>query len=230
MGKGENTFSLRDSVFTPMSILEPCIDILGPIGLDPCSHPHSIVPAAVRYYLPEYCPQGFPIGTPVAMPSVTINGVGEACEIVTTPPHIAVAGDGLVMPWGPGLGWTFINPPYSKLSKQPWFLRALNEIEFVLVRDAPEGSEPRRDFAPIARPDETVWFVPVRTAGSWWQHDVVRVADMITFLRFRVQHVGEKFGSPFHQCLIYRGPRARLWKEQATKRLGWTVAPEECPF
>jgi hypothetical protein len=231
VGRAENTFSLRDAVFTPASITDPIQTILGPIGLDPCSHPHSPVPAAVRYYLPEYTPPGFPQGEPVPMTSATVGGIGEIGEIVTTPPHIAVAGDGLVMPWGPGLGLVFINPPYSKLSEEPWFLRALRGVELEQAHAAADGAhEKKRRLPTPSFAEELVWFVPVRTAGSWWQVDVVRVANMITFLNFRVRHVGEKHASPFHQALIYRGPRAAWWKERAEKMLGWTVPPDEVPF
>lgn len=233
MGRGENTFSLRDSVFTPPSILDPVQEILGPIGLDPCSHPHSIVPARLRYYLPEYAPPGMPHGEPLHVPSfphtlvhTRVDKYGK--EHVTrtpivVPAHLAVVGDGLDLPWGPGLGLTFLNPPYSKLSEQPWFLRALGLLESHEVRSIPSKGERKRTAPTQAHPNEVVWFVPVRTAGSWWQTDVVNVADAITFLRFRVQHVGEPDPSPFHQCLVYRGPRADLWREKATKLLGWTI-------
>lgn len=219
MGRAENTFSTRDSVGTPQEIIEPIVEILGPIGLDPCSHPGSIVPAAVRFYLPEYAPPGMPHGEPVPMPA---SGAAPA--------HVAIVGDGLVLPWGPGLGLVYVNPPYSRLSSEPWFLRALPHESAEHLRKLSGKGERQRDAAPPANPDETVWLVPVRTAGSWWQRDLVGVADRITFLDFRVQHVGEPDPSPFHQALAYRGPRAKLWHERATKMLGWTVPPEEVPF
>lgn len=232
MGKAEHHFSTRDEVFTPAQVTDAIQAILGPIGLDPCSHPNSVVPARVRYYLPEYAPS-FPVGTPVQLPATPRTLVVKDAKGVVTyhpvvvPAHIAVVGDGLVLPWGP-LGLVFVNPPYSRLSDQPWFLRALpTDADFIDLRDAPPEGARRRELAQVARPDEVVWLVPVRTAGSWWQFDVVRVADMITFLDFRVHHVGEKDPSPFHQCLVYRGPRARLWQEKAQKMLGWTVAPRE---
>lgn len=209
MGKNENTFSTRDAVCTPLEIVEPVVSILGPIGLDPCSHPNSVVPARVRYFLPEYAP-GAPLGEPIQM-----NG------------FIAVVGNGLAMPWGPGLGLVYLNPPYSPLDHEPWFLRALPEDQAAHVRALSKKNSRKRLYAPTALPDECLWLVPVRTAGGWWQIDVVHVASMITFLDFRVQHVGEPHPSPFHQALVYRGPRAALWKREAEKRLGWTVPPRE---
>ena len=212
MGRSENTFSLRDSVGTPQRIIDAIVNILGPIGLDPCSHPGSIVPAATRFYLPEYAPPGMPHGEPVAMPA---SG--------NTLAHVAVVGDGLVLPWGPGFGLVYVNPPYSRLSSEPWILRALpNGAD---VRKRTEKGERKRDAASYAESDEVVWLLPVRTAGSWWQTDLVATADRITFLNFRVQHVGEDDPSPFHQCLAYRGSRAELWQEKANAKLGWTPAP-----
>lgn len=241
MGRGENTFSLRDSVFTPAAITDPVQEILGPIWLDPCSHPNSIVPALVRYYLPEYAP-GFSMNTPIVMPATpkTLthrtkekrNGVEVEVEHhvpIVVPAHVAVVGDGLVLPWGPG-GLVFVNPPYSNLSEEPWFLRALRGAELEHAMSLFEKGGRKRLTPTPSFGEEFVWFVPVRTAGSWWQLDVVQTATMITFLNFRVQHVNEPHPSPFHQCLIYRGPRGRLWKERATKLFGWTVAPDEVSF
>jgi hypothetical protein len=217
MGKNENTLSTRDSVGTPPDVFDLIVDILGPIGLDPCSHPSSLVPARVRFYLPEYAP-GFIIGQPVSMPK---NGA--------VPAHIAVVGNGLLLPWG-GCGLVYVNPPYSNLSADPWIIRALPQLELGIVHAMPKKGEHRRWLPTPALPDEIVWLLPVRTAGSWWQHDLVHTADMITCLNFRVKHTGEPDPSPFHQCLAYRGPRARLWKEKAEKMLGWTVRPQEIAF
>lgn len=220
MGRSENTFSERDSVGTPPEVYEPIVHMLGPIGLDPCSHPGSQVPAKVRYYLPEYAPPGMPHGTPVAMPA---HG--------KVPAHLAVVGDGLVLPWGPGLGLVYVNPPYSKLSEQPWILRGHSMQEsFDAIRSMPGKGERKRKPASIGSPDEIMWFLPARTVGSWWQVDLVQTADVVTFLKFRVQHTGEADPAPFHQVLAYRGPRARDWKKFAHRELGWTVPTEEIPF
>lgn len=217
MGRPENSFSPRDSVGTPPRVTDAIRTILGPIGLDPCSHPGSQVPAKVRYYLPEYAPQGAPRVFP--MPAYD-----------TTPAHVAVVGDGLVLPWR-GFGLVYVNPPYSRLSEDPWILRgAGDQHEFDALHARPGKGERKRKHATAGAPDEIVWLLPVRTAGSWWQIDLVGIADMITCLNFRVQHTGEPDPSPFHQALAYRGPRATLWKEQAENLLGWTVRPQEIPF
>lgn len=217
MGKSENTFSERDSVGTPPDIFEPIIDILGPIGLDPCSHPGSLVPAAVRYYLPQYAPAGMLHGVPTRLPA---NGL--------IPAHIAVVGNGLTMPWGPGLGLVYCNAPYSRLKSDPWILRAQSVQALIdALRAALKAHSQRRAPTTPGCPDETVWLLPTRTAGSWWQIDLVGTADVITFLDRRVKHTGEPDPSPFHQVLAYRGPRARLWKERAEKTLGWSVYTRE---
>lgn len=220
MGRGENTFSVRDSVGTPPEVYEPITHALGPIGLDPCSHPGSVVPAQVRYYLPEYAPPGMPHGTPVAMPAY-----GQ------TPAHVAVVGDGLVLPWGPRLGLVYVNPPYSKLSEQPWILRgARDQLELDVIRSIPGKGDRKRQHATVSGASEIVWFLPVRTAGGWWQIDLTKIADSITFLNYRVKHTNEPDPSPFHQALAYRGPRLEHWMKFAKRELGWTVRPEEIPF
>lgn len=178
MGRSENTFSTNDGVCTPREILAPITDTLGPIGLDPCSNPSSIVSAKVSILLPEYRP-------------------ADAPEVLFLGGDTVVFADALEVSWG-GMGLTFWNPPYSKLSKQPWCLKALEA-------------------------DESVGFLPVRTAGKWGQHEGTR-HDLVTFLNFRVRHIGERDPSPFHQCLTYSGPRRELWYKRAVK-LGWTVKP-----
>lgn len=109
---------------------------------------------------------------------------------------------GLDFDWS-GMGLVFVNPPYSLLPKEPWVEKARLEA------------------------DEAVLFLPVRTAGAWWQDEVSR-CQAVTFLRGRVTHDGQEQGAPFHQALVYCGPRADLWVEKMST-LGWTVrgAPYE---
>jgi hypothetical protein len=178
MGRSENTFKPNDRVCTPRTILDPIVETLGPILFDPCSNPSSIVGAKVSLLLPEYRPAGVP-------------------DVLFLGDDTVIFGDALEVSWG-GMGLTFWNPPYSRLSRAPWVLKALEA-------------------------DEAIGFLPVRTAGAWWQKQVTK-HTLVTFLNFRVKHVAEKDPSPFHQCLIYQGPRAELWKKRAD-RLGWTVRP-----
>lgn len=61
MGIAENRVRTRgekanDEVFTPAFITDAVIRVLGPIGLDPCSHPRSIVPSTTAVLLPKYAP------------------------------------------------------------------------------------------------------------------------------------------------------------------------------
>jgi hypothetical protein len=224
MGKGENTFSVRDAVGTPPKVFNLIEQVLGPIGLDPCSHPGSEVPARIRYYLPQYAPPGMPQGVYVPM-----AGYGR------TPAHHAMVGDGLVLPWGPGMGLVYVNPPYNPLDTEPWILRALStQAAFDYVRNLALQRTRRLEGTPGC-PDELVWLLPVRTAGSWWQTDLVQVADVITFLNFRVHHTGEDSTAPFHQCLAYRGPRAEMWAramrttqiEHGKMGIGHTIQPRQ---
>lgn len=50
-GEGKN-----DEVMTPSFLLDAIVRVLGPIGLDPCSHPRSIVPSTTAIMLPKYAP------------------------------------------------------------------------------------------------------------------------------------------------------------------------------
>lgn len=209
MGRVESSFRLRDTVGSPKEVFEPIVACLGPIGLDPASHPGSLVPAAVRYYLPEHVPAGTPASVPLR-----VESHGEV------PAHMAIVGDGLRLPWGPGLGLVYVNPPYSQLVEHPWLLRGLPGP--AVLGEQAKGAR-KRSAAEPGQPDEVLWLLPVRTAGSWWQRDLLAVANVITFLRFRVKHTGEVNPSPFHQALAYRGPRAERWAAFASAELGWTV-------
>jgi hypothetical protein len=122
------------------------------------------------------------------------------------PPAEEECGDQLVL-WGSGLdfnwgsmGLVYVNPPYSLLPKQPWIAKARDEA------------------------DEAVLLLPVRTAGAWWQDEVTQ-CQAITFLRGRVTHEGAEQGAPFHQCLVYCGPRVDRWVAKMGP-LGWTVLGE----
>ena len=90
-------------------------------------------------------------------------------------------GDGLAVDWTDKVVWE--NPPYSQLQypkKYPW----LHKL----------ATEARRGVA----------FLPVRTSSGWWHDGVLNCSDahILVQLRGRVTHVGEKYGAPFHQCLV----------------------------
>lgn len=95
MGKKENEVrsangegKSNDAVMTPSYILDAVERVLGPIGLDPCSNPKSIVRSATAVMLPEYAPATAPFA------------------------QRTVFSDGLQVVWrGHGLVWC--NPPYS---------------------------------------------------------------------------------------------------------------------
>ena len=95
MGKAENRVrsakgegQSNDAVMTPVYILETVIKTLGPIGLDPCSHPKSIVPSDTAVMLPQYYPQTARFA------------------------QRTYFGDGLYVQWK-GHGLTWLNSPYS---------------------------------------------------------------------------------------------------------------------
>ncbi len=57
MGIPENALSTNDTHGTPKYILDPIVRCFGRIGLDPASHPDSIVESDTAILLPEYAPR-----------------------------------------------------------------------------------------------------------------------------------------------------------------------------
>lgn len=89
MGKNETEFEKNDRYMSPRYILEPVMRCLGPIGMDPASHPRSIVVSNVAVLLPEYAP-------------ATVPGAKHT-----------IFADGLTLDWGGHGGITWLNSPYS---------------------------------------------------------------------------------------------------------------------
>jgi hypothetical protein len=92
-----------------------------------------------------------------------------------------VYNDGLKITWRKQRVWK--NPPYSQLQytkKYPWLEKAANEAK------------------------RCVGWLPTRTSSQWW-HEYVRQAAAVCLWKGRVQHVGEEWGSPFHQALVFWG-------------------------
>lgn len=189
MGRSEHTFSEQDTCCTPPEIWEPIVAALGPIQLDPCSHPVSSVPAATRVLLPEL------YWTDPVKPPPRYEDCGD---------HDVMWADGTKIQWR-GCGLTWYQPPYSQLARN----RRWHELSF--------------------EADEMAGMLPVRTATSWWQDQVV-FYSAITFLRKRVRHEntfnrkGEPTDdtAPFGQALVYHGPRVQRWIE-TIGLLGHTV-------
>ena len=106
MGKKENEFSPDDEVGTPKYLLDAIERVLGPIGLDPCSHPNAIVACEVAILLPQYAPAVSPFAKET------------------------IYGDGLAVPWD-GCGLVYVNPPYSDLGI--WCEKAATEGDGVVL-------------------------------------------------------------------------------------------------
>jgi len=90
-------------------------------------------------------------------------------------------GDGLKISWRKQRVWK--NPPYSQFQytkKYPWLEKAAEEAS------------------------RCVGWLPTRTSSQWWQ-EYVRRAAAVCLWKGRVQHVGEEWGSPFHQALVFWG-------------------------
>ena len=90
MGKIESALTENDEWGTPSYLLDQIVRVLGPIGLDPCSHPDAAVPCTTAILLPGYAPR-------------------------TTNPYATrtVYADGLEIVWR-GHGLVYLNPPYSE--------------------------------------------------------------------------------------------------------------------
>jgi len=181
MSKNLNTAKLDDEVCTPADLIDTVLEILGVkrFGLDPASNPRANVyrqgRAAHTVMLPKYRD-----ATPWNPSDVTFA-------------------DSLALDWRVWSGPVWLNPPYSRLPREPWLRKWLEE--------ASEG----------------VALVPVRTASAWWQDDAVD-AQVVTCLRRRVTHQGHAQGAPFGQALLYTGPRWARWASAMLERnLGWTT-------
>ena len=175
MGKKENERSTNDAVCTPPEVYEPVLKAMGieRFDLDPCSHPRAIVPVKRRVLLPQY------VHEPIA--DATSGALNKRQEIIFN--------DGLTVDWLGQDVWK--NPPYSQLQhavatkkhprgKYPWLWKAANEAKCCAA------------------------FLPSRTASRWWHEGVLQEegADILVQLRGRVTHVGEQWGSPFHQVAV----------------------------
>ena len=90
-------------------------------------------------------------------------------------------GSGLDISWRNQRVW--LNAPYSQLQhmkKYPWLEKAVSEAK------------------------RCVGWLPTRTSSQWWQ-EYARRAAAVCLWKGRVRHVGEKWGSPFHQALAFWG-------------------------
>jgi len=109
---------------------------------------------------------------------------------------VRVFADGLTVDWSEEFVW--LNPPYSHLQypkKYPWLPKLANEAE------------------------RGVAFLPSRTSSGWMHEQVFDTAQAVSFIRGRVKHVGEKWGSPFHQFLAFYGfERMDLARLKASQR------------
>ena len=113
MGKSEHTLSKQDTVCTPEAIWGPIVAALGPIGLDPTSHPASTVPAQTQILLPDL---------------YWTDPDHEAPPVSEYGDHDVLWGDGLNYSWkGCGLVWG--NFPYSLLGKRKFIWKAQHEAD-----------------------------------------------------------------------------------------------------
>lgn len=209
MGKKENERSTNDAVCTPPEVFEPVLKAMGleRFDLDPCSHPNAIVPVKRRVLLPEYEQWEYMLS------AADLGGLPGH-----PPPQERIYGDGLTVDWTGQDVWK--NPPYSQLQhavatrkhprgKYPWLWKAANEAKRCAA------------------------FLPSRTASRWWHEGILQEprADILVQLRGRVTHVGEQWGSPFHQVVVGfgmfpYGPAADDVRSESERQVleAWRVA------
>lgn len=205
MGRAENTLSENDEVCTPASIYNPVVECLGQIGLDPCSHPESSVPAACRIYLPRYTTDPEP-------PPHT--------RWFSTDEYDYAFGDGLVQFSWEGCGLVWFNPPYSELpdekGRPSWLGKFVSEVD--------EGV----GFIPV-RTASDWWqrYIPQCGALTFLRKRVVH-ENIYAKKETKKYKVGDPIeeAAAFSQALIYVGPRIDLWVPFARERFGWTLPLE----
>jgi hypothetical protein len=104
--KRSKASSTGDEHGTPDFVLEAVTKTLGPIGLDPCGHPKSLVEARRKIRLPKYWDEDG---------ANSIDLVNRNFEF----------GDGEMTEWG-GNGLVFCNGPFSELHWWCWKSAELN--------------------------------------------------------------------------------------------------------
>lgn len=115
MGKAEHILGVDDTHCTPRYLLDPIEEKLGPIGLDPCSHPRSVVNSELAVMLPLY-----QIGV---RPDVMLETYAKGARMIEF-------GDGFAKVWN-GHGLVFVNSPYSELDR--WLWKAAHDGDEVLM-------------------------------------------------------------------------------------------------
>jgi phage N-6-adenine-methyltransferase len=121
--------------------------------------------------------------------------------------------DGLNSYWGNYS--TFVNPPYSKISK--WIDKALKEYDDRLGDYA-------KMIGPDYKPKPIVMLVPARTDTKWF-HKIAKYSfTKIIFLKGRLKFHNTKHAAPFPNCLIILSQISYLNKLQNTIHVPtWTL-------
>lgn len=119
MGKAENKLGADDTWATSHELLDG-IAGLGEIGLDPCSHPRSVVRSREAVLLPSWKYARDAVGQfEVPMRELHFEEVPRPVNAGST-----ILGDGLAEKWD-GRGLVYWNPPYSELGL--WLLKGATE-------------------------------------------------------------------------------------------------------
>lgn len=125
MGKAENQLGVDDTWGTSAELLEG-IAPLGPIGLDPCSHPKSLVRSREAILLPTY---RFARDEQGALRSPLVRLEEQDAPRPRYAERV-IWGDGLRERWD-GRGLLYINEPFSELGL--WLDKAAREGDSVIM-------------------------------------------------------------------------------------------------
>jgi phage N-6-adenine-methyltransferase len=139
---------------------------------------------------------------PCAKPSI------EAQKRINTKEKYTQDEDGLDNTWVNFS--TFVNPPYSKISK--WIDKAIKEYDDRLMIYA-------RFSTPTSRPKPIVMLVPARTDTKWFHKIANYSFTKVILLKGRLRFNNSKNSSPFPSCLIILSSVSYLNKFETTIQL-----------
>lgn len=112
------------------------------------------------------------------------------------PQYYTEADDSLIQPWKVGIGWNWLNPPFSKI--RPWVKKAVDET--------------------VGHGAKTAMLVPASVGSTWW-HDWVHGFAYVHFLAPRLVFVGETASYPKDLALLLYQPPTIGWGGYST--WGW---------
>jgi phage N-6-adenine-methyltransferase len=140
----------------------------------------------------------------------------ESQKRIKTEVQITKDDDGLIGSWDNKS--TFVNPPYSKISK--WIDKAINEYNSRID-----------NWKKGIKPEPIVLLVPARTDTRWWHKIVSQHSSKVVFIKGRLKFNNGKTNAPFPSCIIIMSPGStfdRLSIGLSTLIPTWTMDLQIC--